>query len=80
MDTAKWHDPEDVNLAPGKEIVLGDVELLTALLGTGKFTVQYERVFGKTYQAKGELDPALSKLATGKLDLEIKSAPPAEKK
>src|SRR5262249_51452563 len=49
--------------------------LLTTLLGTGRFTFQYERVFGKTYQARDELDPALSKLATGKLELEIKEAP-----
>jgi RNA polymerase sigma factor (sigma-70 family) len=79
LDTAKWHVPKDVNLAPGKEIVLGEVELLTTLLGTGRFTVQYERVFGRTYQAlkKDELDPALSNLATGKLELEIKADPPA---
>jgi RNA polymerase sigma factor (sigma-70 family) len=80
LDTAVWHEPEVVNLAPEKEIELGDVELLTTLLGTGRFTVQYERVFGKTYQARDELEPALSKLATGKLELEIKSEPPAEKK
>ena len=76
LDTAIFHVPEDVNLAPGKEIVLGEVELLTTLLGTGRFTVQYERVFGRTYQANVELDPALSKLATGKLELEIKTDPP----
>src|SRR5262249_6038267 len=76
LDTAIFHVPVDVNLAPGKEIVLGEVELLTTLLGTGRFTVQYERVFGRTYQANVELDPALSKLATGKLELEIKAEPP----
>jgi hypothetical protein len=78
LDTAIFHIPVDVNLAPGKEIVLGEVELLTTLLGTGKFTVQYERVFGMTYQGHFELDPALSKLATGKLELEIKSPSPIE--
>jgi RNA polymerase sigma factor (sigma-70 family) len=76
LDTAIVHEPKDVTLAPGKEIVLGEVELLTTLLGTGRFTVQYERVFGKTYQAIVELDPTLSKLATGKLEVEIKSDPP----
>jgi hypothetical protein len=76
LDTAIWHEPTDVNLAPGKEIVLGNVELQTTLLGTGRFSVQYERVLGKTYQAKGELDPAQSKLGTGKLELEIKAEPP----
>lgn len=75
LDTARFHVPVDVNLAPGKEIVLGEVELPTTL-GTGKFTAQYEQVFGKTYQGNRELDPALSKLATGKLELEIKSDPP----
>jgi RNA polymerase sigma factor (sigma-70 family) len=82
LDTAIWHVPKDVNLAPGKEIVLGEVELLTTLLGTGRFTVQYERVFGRTYQAleNDKLDPALSKLATGKLELEIKARPGATEK
>jgi RNA polymerase sigma factor (sigma-70 family) len=73
LDTTILHVPEDVNLAPRKEIVLGEVELLTTLLGTGRFTVQYEQVFGKTYQAIVELDPALSKLATGKLELKIEA-------
>jgi RNA polymerase sigma factor (sigma-70 family) len=76
LDTARFHIPVDVNLAPGKEIVLGEAELLTTLLGTGKFTVQYERVFGMTAQGHFELDPALSKLATGKLELTIKADPP----
>jgi RNA polymerase sigma factor (sigma-70 family) len=76
LDTAIFHVPVDVNLAPGKEIVLGEVELLTTLLGTGTFTVQYERVFGMTAQGHFELDPTLSKLATGKLELEIKAEPP----
>src|SRR5262249_55806592 len=76
IDTAKWHEPVDVNLAPGKEIVLSEAELLTTVLGPGRFTVRSERVFGKTYQAKVELDPALSKLATGKLELETKAEPP----
>jgi RNA polymerase sigma factor (sigma-70 family) len=79
LDTAIVHLPEGMNLAPGKEIVLGEVELLTTLLGTGRFTVHYERVFGRTYQATVELDPVLSKLATGKLELEVKEARKKEK-
>jgi RNA polymerase sigma factor (sigma-70 family) len=75
-DTAEVHPPTNVNLAPGKEMVLGEVKLPTADLGTGKFTVQYERVFGKSYQGTLEVDPTLKDLGTGKLDLEIKSEPP----
>jgi RNA polymerase sigma factor (sigma-70 family) len=40
LGTEVFHIPVDVNLAPGKEIVLGEVKLLTTLLGTGKFTLQ----------------------------------------
>jgi hypothetical protein len=76
LGTEVFHIPVDVNLAPGKEIVLGEVKLLTTLLGTGKFTLQYERVFGNTWGGTITLDPTLTKLATGKLELEIKSEPP----
>ena len=75
-DTALVHLPTNVSLAPGKEMVLGEVKWPTADLGTGKFTVQYERVFGKTPQGRLEVDPTLKDLGTGKLDLEIKSEPP----
>jgi RNA polymerase sigma factor (sigma-70 family) len=44
----------------------------------GKVTLQYERVFGNSSSGSVEIDPALSKLATGKLELEIARAP-AEK-
>jgi uncharacterized protein (TIGR03067 family) len=43
--------------------------------GTGKFLIQYERLIDKPW-AGPEPDPTLSKLATGKLELEIKSGPP----
>jgi RNA polymerase sigma factor (sigma-70 family) len=76
LDTALVHPPTNVSLAPGKEKVLGEVKLPTTLFGTGKFTVQYERVFGKSYQGTLEVDPTLKDLGTGKLDLEIKSEPP----
>jgi hypothetical protein len=78
MDTAVYHIPVDAILAPGKEMELGEVELPTTSLGTGKLTVQYERVFGKTYQGNRELDPALSKLGTGKLEVQIESDPRRE--
>jgi RNA polymerase sigma factor (sigma-70 family) len=85
------HVPVEVNLAPGKEIELYELkfELRPAsesdnkrrktLYGTGKFQIQYERVFGKSSSGSLEVDPTLSKLATGKLELEIKSDPPPEK-
>jgi hypothetical protein len=45
------------------------------LVGTGKVTLQYERVFGSSSIGRLELDPALSTLATGKLELEVEPAP-----
>ena len=38
---------------------------------TGKFSVQYERVLGNSSASRIKIDPALSKLATGKLELEV---------
>lgn len=46
------------------------------LYGTGKFQIQYERVFGDSSSGQIKLDPSLSKLATGKLELEVKPDPP----
>jgi RNA polymerase sigma factor (sigma-70 family) len=46
------------------------------LYGVGKVSIQYERVLGNSSKGKIKLDPALSKLATGKLELEINSNPP----
>ena len=48
------------------------------VVGAGKVSVHYDRVIGNS--SSGFLnnpDPNLSKLATGKLELEIKSGPPA---
>jgi hypothetical protein len=79
LDTAIFHVPVDVNLAPGKETVLGEVELPMSLIGTGKFTLQYERVFGNSLAGNVTPDPTLSKLATGKLELDVKDeAPPGK--
>jgi hypothetical protein len=49
---------------------------LSTLYGTGKFQIQYERVLGGSSSGTIMLDPRLSRLATGKLELEIKSDPP----
>jgi RNA polymerase sigma factor (sigma-70 family) len=84
-------NPGEVRLAPGKGIELHELKRelrpasesdrapFSALYGTGKICVQYERVLGHpSMGAPGwKLDPALSKLATGKLELDVKAAPPA---
>jgi hypothetical protein len=83
------HGPVHVTLEPGKEIELesrlaggarraGASGLRYAVgpaLGAGKVSFQYERVLGNSSAGFIKLDPALSKLATGKLELEIKAAP-----
>src|SRR5262245_32293205 len=88
------HIPVDVNLAPGKEMELHDLKLKLgpaseggdvtevspdALHGKGKFQIQYERVFGNSSIGQIKLDANLSKLATGKLELEVKEAEKQEK-
>jgi len=90
-----FHVPIEVNLATGREIELAELKLEPrsgaqsahegdwSLHGTGKFNVQYERVIGNTSSGfLNKPDPNLSKLATGKLELEIKfkSEPPAAPK
>ena len=84
------HIPREVKLAAGKEIELyewtpylgtGTEEgkpKYPYIFGTGKFQVQYETVLGNSSSGTIKLDPALGKLATGKLELEVKEAP-AEK-
>lgn len=70
--------PKKSNLEPGKGIELYELqlELKPSLYAPGKFSVQYERVFGNSSLGSITLDPVLSKLATGKLELEIKAEPP----
>jgi RNA polymerase sigma factor (sigma-70 family) len=82
------YKPWDAKLEPGKEIELYElnVELSngqgigipkgSTLMGTGRFSVQYERVLGNSFLSSVpiKLDPVLSKLATGKLKLEVKEA------
>jgi RNA polymerase sigma factor (sigma-70 family) len=80
IDTAIFHIPVDVNLAPGKEIELGEVKLSTALFGTGQFSLQYEKVLGNSSSGRIKLNPRLTGLATGKLELEVKAAPPPPEK
>ncbi len=86
----RTHPSADVTLAPGKEVDLYEWKAalrpasesknpnFEIIYGTGKFNIQYERVLGKTTASARNLkfDPALSKLATGKLELEVRSDPP----
>jgi hypothetical protein len=88
-----FHVPEEVSLAPGKEIELASVQYeLTPASGrekghagrfwplhvvTGKVSLQYERLFGNTSAGRIKVDPDLLNLTTGKLEFEIKPAPPA---
>lgn len=87
-DTFGEHIPVEVKLAAGKEIELYDLKLYLGMgseevkpehpyiFGTGKFQIQYEKVFGNSSSGSIKIDPALSKLATGKLELEVHSASP----
>ncbi len=75
--------PVDVNLTPGKDMELHDLKIKLApaggsgdvtevspetLNGKGRFQIQYEQL------AAASIDPNLTKLATGKLELEVKDA------
>lgn len=79
----------DVNLGPGKQVDLCEVHLalrpagekgngkpVWTLFGTGKFQLQYDRAGGNIRDEKTGPDPILSKLATGKLELEVTTDPP----
>jgi hypothetical protein len=82
--------PREVALAPGKEFDLHELKRelrpasesgnkwSSALYGEGKVRVQYEQVLGNpTWGApRWKLDPVLSRLATGKLELDIRPEPP----
>jgi hypothetical protein len=84
----KTHSATAVTIAPGKEVELYEWNARLAhdpvaggadnrgviYVRTGRFSVQYERVLGNSSASRIKIDPALSKLATGRLELEIKSA------
>jgi RNA polymerase sigma factor (sigma-70 family) len=83
------HGPRSPTVAPCKEVELfewqfdlqpqgGNNKKLFTIHGTGKFSLQCERIVGPTSCNPNHPNPTLSKLATGKLELEIKSAPPVE--
>ena len=84
--SGRKHPSVDVTLAPGKETDLYEWKWelrpakwlgndgVPSLYGAGKFGVQYERVLGNSTASAIEIDPALSKLATGTLALDVKEA------
>src|SRR5437660_6363827 len=64
----------EVGVYPSQKV--GPEALVERLWASGKVSVQYERVFGNSSSGSFKPDPNLSKLRTGKLELEIKSDPP----
>jgi RNA polymerase sigma factor (sigma-70 family) len=82
--------PRSTTVVPGKEVELYEWEFdlrpkgerspsNTTIHGTGKFSLQCERIVGPTSANPNHPNLTLDELATGKLELEIKSAPPAAK-
>lgn len=67
----------EVDLRPSHEV--GPEGLVEMLWASGKVYVQYERVFGNSSSGPIKLAPDLSKLATGRLELEINPALPEKK-
>ncbi len=84
------HMPRSINVMPGKEVELYEWSFdlqsneenssRSFIHGTGKYSLQSERIVGATWLNPDHPNPILSKLATGKLELEIKSTPSADKK
>ncbi len=77
--------PRDTKVAPGKEVDLYTWEFdlrvkgerspgNTTIHGTGTFSVQCERVVGPTSGNLNHPNPAMDKLATGKLEIEVTDA------
>jgi hypothetical protein len=75
-------------LEPGKQIELYELKLElkpgkridpNSLRALGKISIQYERLFGNTGAGQIKLDPDLSKLATGTVELEVKEAKEAQR-
>jgi hypothetical protein len=84
-------NPGVQRLRPGEEIELHELkrtlrpakrlgnDRVPSIYGAGKFGVRYEQVLGIAEMGSPgwRLDPTLSKLATGKLELELHTDPPA---
>jgi hypothetical protein len=79
----RLHMPRSCKVAPGKEVELyewefvlqpkGEISSRSFIHGTGKHSLQCERVVGPTWLNPNHPNPTLSNLATGKLELEIES-------
>ena len=79
----------EVSLTPGKEVVLAELKYefrggidmgtwqgpFSPLYATGKLGFQYAQVLGNSSLGKIKIDPDLLKLATGKLEVEVKDKP-----
>ena len=87
------YKPLDVTLAPRKEVNLYELNLAlgekstdtpgdSTLYGEGTFRLQYGRVLGESSLSSVAIkcDPALRKLATGKLDIVVEDPKKAEAK
>lgn len=86
------HVPDSPNIASGKTVELYEwkLELKTAtprlgrnvrvstLYGTGKFSLQCDRIVGPTSANPDDPNPAMNELATGKLELEIQPVAPTK--
>jgi len=80
------HMPRSSTVLPGKEVELyewtfalqpkGENSSRSFIHGTGKHTLQCERIVGPTWLNPDHPNPALGELATGKLELDITSDPP----
>jgi RNA polymerase sigma factor (sigma-70 family) len=78
--------PRSTKVPPGKEVELyewridlrpqGESSRNATIHGTGRFSLQRERIVGPTSGNPIHPNPALNKLGTGKLDLEVKAGPP----
>ena len=91
VTTFGHHIPEKMKLEPGKEASLRELTIelrqpikdaknfFNVFHGTGKFHLNCDPVLGNSSSGSLKLDPALSKLATGKLELEVKADPPQPK-
>ena len=77
--------PRSANVAPGKEVELYEWtfdlqpkvehDSRSFIPGTVKFNLQCERIVGPTSANPDNPNPAMDKLATGKLELEINPKP-----
>ncbi len=90
LEAQGTHGPVSPKIAPGKAVELYEWKLelrpepprfgrnvrFSTLYGTGKFSLQCARIVGPTIANPQDPNPAMSELATGKLELEVNPASP----